>query len=99
MEILISNYKKGDHKILTEIVANTNDEDEIESLAAIFTEIFKVNKTKKCKEPLEILYNKMNCGIHRNGIIEILIENRVLSKRIKKEMKFDSYLKTRELVK
>lgn len=99
LEILISNYKKGDHKILTEIVANTNDEDKIESLAGIFTEIFKANKTKKCKEPLEILYNKMNCGIHRNGIIEILIENGVLSKRIKKEMKFDSYLKTRELVK
>lgn len=99
LEILISNYKKGDHKILTEIVAKTNDEDKIESLAGIFTEIFKANKTKKCKEPLEILYNKMNCGIHRNGIIEILIESGVLSKRIKKEMKFDSYLKTRELVK
>nr|WP_315394825.1 hypothetical protein [uncultured Sphingobacterium sp.] len=99
LEILISNYKKGDHKILTEIVANTNYEDEVESLAAIFTEIYKVNKTKKCKEPLEILYNKMNCGIHRNGIIEILIENGILSKKIKKEMKFDSYLKTRELVK
>ena len=99
LEILVSNYKKGDHKILTEIVVKTNDEDDIESLAAIFTEIFKVNKTKKCKEPLEILYNKMNCGIHRNGIIEILIENEVLSKKIKKEMRFDSYLKTRELVK
>lgn len=99
LEILISNYKKGDHKILTEIVAKTNDEDKIEILAGIFTEIFKVNKTKKCKEPLEILYNKMNCGIHRNGIIEILIENGVLSKRIKKEIKFDSYLKTRELLK
>lgn len=99
LEILISNYKKGDHKILTEIVAKTNDEDMIEILAGIFTEIFKANKTKKCKEPLEILYNKMNCGIHRNGIIEILIESGVLSKRIKKELKFDSYLKTRELVK
>jgi hypothetical protein len=99
LEILVSNYKKGDHKILTEIVAKTNDEDKIESLAGIFTEIFKANKTKKCKEPLEILYNKMNCGIHRNGIIEILTESAVLSKKIKKEMKFDSYLKTRELVK
>jgi hypothetical protein len=99
LEILISNYKKGDHKILSEIVAKTNNQDKIESLAGIFTEIFKANKTKKCKEPLEILYNKMNCGIHRNGIIEIFIENSVLSKRIKKEMKFDSYLKTRELVK
>lgn len=98
LEILISNYKKGDHKILTEIIAKTDDEDKIESLAGIFTEIFKANKTKKCKEPLEILYNKMNCGIHRNGIIEILIANDVLSKKIRREIKFDSYLKTRELV-
>lgn len=39
----------------------------------------------------------MNCGIHRNGIIEVLIENSVLSDRLKKEIKYDSYLETREL--
>lgn len=96
---MISNCKKGDYKILTKIASKTNDEDQIKNLAEIFTEIFKANKTIKCKEPLEILYDKMNCGIHRYKIIKILIENDVLSKRMKKEMKFDSYLKTRELIK
>lgn len=98
LEILISNYSKGDFRILCDIANKFNDEHIIENLAGIYTEIYKANKTTECKEPLEILYNKMNCGIHRNGIIEVLIENKVISDKIKKEIPFDSYLETRELL-
>ena len=98
LEILISNYEKGDFKILCDIATKFNDEHIIENLAATFTEIYKANKTAECKQPLEILYNKMNCGIHRNGILEVLIENNVLSDKIKTEIPFDSYLATRELL-
>jgi hypothetical protein len=98
LEILISNYAKGDFKILSNIATKFNDEHIIEKLAGIYTDIYKTNKTKECRDPLEILYNKMNCGIHRNGIIEVLIENNVLSDKIKNEIKFDSYLDTRELL-
>ncbi len=97
MEILTSNYQSGDFKIFTEIATETNNEHKIENLAGIFTELFKINKTKECKDPLEVLYNKMNCGIHRNGIIEILIENEVLSDKIRNEIIFDSDLETRKL--
>ena len=97
LEILTSNYQSGDFKIFTEIATDTNNEHKIENLAGIFTELFKINKTKECKDPLEVLYNKMNCGIHRNGIIEILIENEVLSDKIRNEIKFDSDLETRKL--
>lgn len=99
LEILISNYKSGDFKILSEIANKTNNEHKIEQLAGIYTDIFKTNKTKECKQPLEILYDKMNCAIHRNGIVEILIENKVLSDKIKNEIKFDSDLETRKLIK
>ncbi|MCP9748836.1 hypothetical protein [Lacihabitans sp. CS3-21] len=98
LEILISNYSKGDFRILCDIANKFNDEHIIENLAGIYTEIYKANKTTECKEPLEILYNKMNCGIHRNGIIEVLIENKVISDKIKKEIPFDSFLETRELL-
>lgn len=98
LEILISNYKQGDFKILCNIASKFHDEHIIENLARIYTDIYKSNKTKECREPLEILYKKMNCGIHRNGIIEVLIENNVLSDKIKNEIKFDSYLDTRELL-
>ncbi|RDB02458.1 hypothetical protein [Runella aurantiaca] len=62
LEILVSNYKSGDYKLLFEIVNKTNNEHKIEQLAGIYSNIYKVNKTKECKEPLEILYNKMNCA-------------------------------------
>lgn len=98
LKLLIANYSKGDFEILCVIANKYNDGHIIENLAGIYTEIYKANKTKECKEPLDILYNKMNCGIHRNGIIEVLIENSVLSDKIKNEIPFDSYLETRELL-
>lgn len=99
LEILVSNFKSGDFKLLSEIADKTNNEHKIEHLAGIYTDIFKANKTTECKQPLEILHNKMNCAIHRNGIVEILLDNNVLSDRIKNEIKFDSYEETRQLTK
>ena len=99
LEILASNYKSGDHKLLSHIATQTNNEHKIERLAGIYSDIYRANKTKDCKEPLEILYNKMNCEIHRNGIVEILIENEVLSDKIRAEIRFDSDMETRKLLK
>ncbi len=99
LEILISNYQQGDFKILSHIARKTNNEHKVERLAGVYSDIYKANRTRECKEPLEILYSKMNCAIHRNRIIEILIEDKVLSDKIKEEIKFDSYLETRQLVK
>ncbi|WP_461791413.1 hypothetical protein [Pedobacter sp.] len=97
LEILVSNYKSGDFKLLSQIANQTKSEHKIEQLAGIYSDIFKAIKTKECKEPLEVLYNKMNCAIHRNGIVEILIENKVISDKIRQEIKFDCDLETRKL--
>lgn len=99
LEMLIANYKNGDEQLLSQIANKTNNEYKIEQLATIYTDIYTANKTRKCKEPLEILYNKMNCAIHRNGIVALLIENEVLSDKIKEEIKFDCDLETRKLFK
>jgi hypothetical protein len=98
IEILNSNYKKGDYKILSFIAKNIRSEHKIESIANSFVQIFKENKTPECKEPLEILYSKMNCGLHRKHVIEILIDNNVLSEKIRKEIIYDSNLETRNLI-
>jgi hypothetical protein len=99
LEILVSNYESGDYKLLCEIANKTNDEHKIEQLAGIFTDIYKANKTKECKEPLEILYHKMNCAIHRKGVVDVLLENKILSNKINREIKFDCDLDTRKLAK
>ena len=99
LEILVSNYKSGDFKLLSDFVDKTNNEHKIEQLAGIYSEIYKANKKKECKKPLEILYSKMNCAIHRNGIVKILIENKVLTDKINNEIKFDCDLETRKLTK
>ena len=99
VEILTSNYRTGDYKTLTDIVQKFRSEHIIENLARSYVSIFEANKTKECKEPLEALYNKMNCGIHRNDIVRLLLENNVISDKIKNEIKFDSDIKTREMIK
>ena len=99
VEILTSNYKTGDYKILTDIVHKSKSEHIIENIARSYVDIFKANKTIECKEPLEALYNKMNCGIHRNDIVRLLLENNVISDKIRNEITFDSDLETRKLIK
>lgn len=97
--ILVSNFKKGDSKLLAEIVGKVSDEHKIEQLAYALIDIFKANRTKNCKKPLEILYSKTNCGICRKSIVEVLIENGVLSKKLREEIKYDCNPDTRELAK
>ena len=95
--LLIANYQKGDYKLLTQFVKSAKSQDKIHALVQSYAEIYTANKTKECKKPLEALYNNLTCGIHRADIIRILIENNVLSGKIKKELPFDSYEEIREI--
>lgn len=99
LPLLISNYKKGDHKLLVEIADKYSNEHVIHDFVFSYIDIYKANKTKDCKRPLEIIYSKLTCGIHRYDIIKILHENGVLSKRISKELEFDSSDEIRDFYK
>lgn len=95
--LLVSNYKKGDFKLLTEVINRSDDYDYIHSIVFGLIDIYQANSTKECKEPLELIYNKMNCGLHRIDIVELLYENNVLSDKILKELEFDSEDRIRKL--
>ncbi len=95
--LLIKNYRKGDWELLKSIAEKAQNNDVIENLAISYIDIYKANQTEKCKEPLEVLYEKMNCGLHRTKLVRILIENNVLSDKIRNEIQFDSENGTRKL--
>jgi hypothetical protein len=97
LDLLVSNYENGDGKLLTAIAKNCKGDNNIHSIVYGYINIYTANKTIECKEPLEAVYEKLTCGIHRQEIIAILIENKVLSDQIRQEIKFDSSLKTRQL--
>lgn len=90
LDLLVSNYQKGDYKLLTEIASRSDDYEFIHSIVFGFIDIYEANATKECKEPLETIYNKMNCGLHRKDIVKILLDNKVLSDKIFAELEFDS---------
>ena len=97
MSLLVKNYKKGDAELLSKIIMRCKNDDEIHSIAFGVIEIYESNKTKECKEPLEAIYERINCGLHRKDIVQILIKNKVFSEKIKREIQFDSEEETRKL--
>ena len=96
-DLLIGNYQKGDWKLLKSIAEKCKNDDIIHSLGISYIDIYKANPTKECKEPLEVIYDKMNCGLHRKHLVKILIENYVLSDKIRNEIQFDCNEETRRL--
>lgn len=97
--LLINNYKKGDAKLLKKLANKHKSEHIVENLASSFVDIYEVNNTKECKEPLLTIYSKLNCGLHRNYLLKILIKNKVLPDNIRQEIKHDSNEDTRKLTK
>jgi hypothetical protein len=96
--MLHANYQAGDAALLTSVVRNTEDEYLIEELASSYIQLYQKHPTPECQGPLEALYGKMNCGIHRHSLLKLLLAQGVLSKRIWIEAQYDSYLPTRALV-
>lgn len=97
--LLVSNYKKGDYKLLKEIANRSDNYDFIHSIGFGYFDIYESSKTKECKEPLEAIYKKMNCGLCRKNVIRILIDNNVLPGTIRQEIKYDSNDEVRKLYK
>jgi hypothetical protein len=97
LALLVSNYKKGDYKLLDEIAKRSDNYDYIHAIVFGFIDIYESNLTQECREPLEIIYNKMNCGLHRKDIVKILIDNKVLSDKILNELEFDSDYELRKM--
>ena len=97
LRILKSNYRDGDDEILSHFAEMAVNEDDIESLAISYVDIYETNKTAECKKPIEILYGKLTCAIHRHDLVKILQASNVLSDQIKEEIKFDCDEETRRL--
>ncbi|MFI4910996.1 MAG: hypothetical protein ACIAQZ_04960 [Sedimentisphaeraceae bacterium JB056] len=97
--LLMENYKEGDGKRLYDIIERTRNPHKLHDLAHSCRDIYEKNKTKDCLKPLMALYDRINCGICREDIVKIMIENDVLPERIWEEIKYDSEEETRELAK
>lgn len=97
LDLLVNNYQEGDADVIYDIVKKQVTPEKAHSVVWSIVEIYYKNKTKECKKVLEFLYDNLACGPHRYDVVKILKMNNVLSKKIRKEIKYDSYLKTRKL--
>ena len=97
LQLLVSNYRQGDVRLLARIADRYRSEDTIHGLAHAFSDIYEENSTRECRRPLEILYEKLTCSLCRYSHLMIMHNNGVLSRRILREMEFDNDKETREL--
>ena len=63
LDLLVANYKKGDSKLLSKIAKKTKNQHVLHHLIFGYVDIYKKNKTKECKKPLETMYSKLTCGM------------------------------------
>jgi len=98
LSLLVNNYRRSDAKMIFNLVSKQNTTDKAHLYVWVIEDIFTKNRGKECKKIIEHLYYRLNCGSHRYSMVKILKDNNILSNRIRKEAKYDSFLKTRLLV-
>lgn len=98
LPLLNENYKDGDDLLLTDLVRKTRDKDKLDAIASDMRDIYVQNPTPDCTGPIEAMYEKLNCGLCRKDLLNILLQYDVLPERIRQEMAFDSNKETRELL-
>ena len=95
---LVMNYKKGDGKLLSATIAKLKQQDRLHYIALYLSDIYDANPTAECKEPIELIYEKLDCSICRRNLVKILITNNVLSQKIRDELRYDCNYEIRKLV-
>ena len=91
LPLLIANYKKGDGGQLSNIIRLARKQDDLHNVAADVIEIYQANPAKECRKPLEAIYDRLVCSLHREDLVKILSDNKVLSKKIKDEIAYDCF--------
>ena len=94
--LFVSNYEPGDAAFLASVVKRAKSENKAHALAWGIVDIYENNMTPECREPLESLYDRINCGTHRLQILKLLDKNNVLSQRIRDEIPYDGSNYVRE---
>jgi len=90
LPLFVNNYQSGDDKLLLNLMERSDDEDYVHAVGSGIIDIYKANSTPECKEPLELIYQTMNCSIHREDIVKLLVKNQVLSETVFPELQFDN---------
>jgi hypothetical protein len=95
--LLKHNLQACDLDLLLSLVERAEDFDQVHHLISDMLELFKANPQFDCQPVLLALYARMNCGIHRAGLLRLLVQRNALPRAILAEMQFDSYDEIRKL--
>ena len=97
LDLLRLNYYSEDNEILCSLARRFRNLDKIELLAGTCISIMENFEKVDLSPVIEILYRKMNCGICRNSLFNVIFNCGSLPEWISEEIKYDSYEATRLL--
>lgn len=94
--LLRRTYEQGDANLIKKL-ARQAPYPRSHALLQSALSVYRNNTVEECRGPLEVFYDRTNCGLCRHELIRLLDKNGVLSRRILGEMEFDSNEDTRTL--
>ncbi|MBP6699033.1 MAG: hypothetical protein KA175_15540, partial [Flavobacteriales bacterium] len=97
LELLTKNYKHGDANLIVGLLNKCRTSDRIHQFVYPIKKIYRSSLSAECQRPLELLYERTNCGICREGLVRLLRRSKCLSELICSELRYDSYEETRKL--
>ena len=92
LPLLTLNFRPTDSKLIWRTIKHINNKDLFHWVGIRILNIYEENRTKSCVLPLMEIYNRGYCNICRESAVKRLQENGVLPRKLKKEIRFDSFV-------
>jgi len=96
--LFISNYESGDAALIVPQLPSDGSDDFLHWTAFNLIEVFEVNQTKECLDPMIWAYQSTPCSNCRRRAVEVLMAASVLPDWMQRECEHDSSESIRELV-
>jgi hypothetical protein len=98
LDLLIKNYREGDHVFIENVLAQQSDKDRLHRAGISTLEIFEAHSIVACADSLLYIYEYGPCTYCRQRAIQLLLSQHLLPDWLAKEARYDSNFAIRELI-
>jgi hypothetical protein len=97
LDLLEKNYEQGDADLVVKSLGKLRTTEMTHRFIGPVERIYMRNSGTECQRPLELLYDRTNCGLCRKDLVRLLWRSKCLNDQIRSEILYDSYDETRKL--
>jgi hypothetical protein len=98
LKLLEKNFIASDNRLIFKTLTQSSNIYSFHHIGNIVQDIYMENRTRGCQSALLEIYNRGTCSICRKAAINIMIDNKVLPKDLKREIQFDNFMQWEESI-